>query len=327
MRTLKDRGFIHPTASEITPRQVYEDRRGLLKAFAGGAALAALPAGAALAQGAKPGKGAPLAGTKSSVPGALTMDKPTAYADVTSYNNFYEFGTDKSDPARYAGTLKPRPWTVAVEGEVKKPGTFDLDALMKLAPMEDRIYRLRCVEGWSMVVPWVGFSLAELVKKVEPTGNAKYVQFLTLADRAQMPGLRSGVLDWPYSEGLRLDEAMHPLAMLAFGVYGEVLPNQNGAPVRLVVPWKYGFKSAKSIVKIRFVDKQPKTSWELAAPQEYGFYSNVNPQVDHPRWSQATERRIGEDGLFAKKRPTPMFNGYEPQVGQLYAGMDLRKFF
>jgi methionine sulfoxide reductase catalytic subunit len=327
MRTLKDRGFVHPIASEITPRTVYEDRRGLLKALAGGAALAALPAGSALAQAAKPPKGAPLIGTKSSVAGALTMDKPSAYADVTTYNNFYEFGTDKADPARYAGTLKPRPWTVAIEGEVKKPVTLDLDALLKLAPMEERIYRLRCVEGWSMVVPWVGFSLADLVKKVEPTGNAKYVQFLTLADRAQMPGLRSSVLDWPYSEGLRLDEAMHPLAMLAFGVYGEVLPNQNGAPVRLVVPWKYGFKSAKSIVKIRFVEKQPKTSWEQAAPQEYGFFSNVNPQVDHPRWSQATERRIGEDGLFAKKRPTLMFNGYEPQVGQLYAGLDLRKFY
>jgi sulfoxide reductase catalytic subunit YedY len=327
MRNLKDRGFIHPIASEITPRRVYEERRGLLMALAGGAALAALPAGGAWAQAAKPGKGAALAGAKSAVAGALTMDKPTAYADVTTYNNFYEFGTDKSDPARYAGTLKPRPWTVAVEGEVKKPGSYDLDALLKLAPMEERIYRLRCVEGWSMVVPWIGYSLAELIRRVEPTGNAKYVQFLTLADRAQMPGLRSGVLDWPYSEGLRIDEAMQPLSMLAFGLYGEVLPNQNGAPVRLVVPWKYGFKSAKSIVRIRFVEKQPKTSWEAAAPQEYGFYSNVNPQVDHPRWSQATERRIGEDGLLAKKRPTLMFNGYEPQVGQLYAGMDLRKSF
>jgi sulfoxide reductase catalytic subunit YedY len=198
---------------------------------------------------------------------------------------------------------------------------------MKMAPMEERIYRLRCVEGWSMVIPWVGFSLAELIRQVEPTGNAKYVEFITLADKAQMPGLRSGVLDWPYAEGLRMDEAMHPLTLLAFGMYGEVLPNQNGAPVRLVVPWKYGFKSAKSIVKIRFTEQQPGTSWNKAAQQEYGFYSNVNPKVDHPRWSQATERRIGDDGIFAKKRPTLMFNGYEAQVGQLYAGMDLAKNF
>jgi sulfoxide reductase catalytic subunit YedY len=325
MHLPKDRGFVHPVASEITPRHVYEGRRGLIRAaLAAGAVAAGLPA---LAQGARPGKGAPLPGTKSTGPGAVTMDKLTSYNDVTTYNNFYEFGTDKSDPARNAGTLKTRPWTVAVEGEVKKPGTLDLETLLKMAPMEERIYRLRCVEGWSMVVPWVGFSLAELIKRVEPTGNAKYVQFLTLADRAQMPGIRSSVLDWPYSEGLRMDEAMHPLTLLAFGLYGEVLPNQNGAPVRLVVPWKYGFKSAKSLVKIRFVEKQPKTAWETAIPQEYGFYSNVNPQVDHPRGSQATERRLGEDGIFAKKRPTLMFNGYEPQVGQLYAGMDLRKFF
>jgi sulfoxide reductase catalytic subunit YedY len=249
------------------------------------------------------------------------------YQDASTYNNFYEFGTDKADPAQHAHRLKTRPWTVAVEGEVKKPGTFDIEALLKLAPMEERIYRLRCVEGWSMVIPWVGYSLAELVRRVEPTGNAKFVQFVTLADRGQMPGLSSSVLDWPYVEGLRIDEAMHPLTLFTFGMYGEVLPNQNGAPVRIVVPWKYGFKSGKSLVKIRFVEKQPKTSWELAAPSEYGFFSNVNPQVDHPRWSQATERRIGEDGLFNKKRATLIFNGYEPQVGQLYAGMDLRKFF
>jgi sulfoxide reductase catalytic subunit YedY len=216
---------------------------------------------------------------------------------------------------------------VQVEGEVKKPGTYGIDDLLKLSPQEERIYRMRCVEGWSMVVPWVGYSLAELIRRVEPTGNAKYVQFVTLADKAQMPGLRSGVLDWPYVEGLRIDEAMHPLALLAFGLYGEVLPNQNGAPVRLVVPWKYGFKSAKSIVKIRFVEKQPTTSWEKANAQEYGFFSNVNPKVDHPRWSQASERRIGEGGLFSPKRPTQMFNGYEAQVGQLYAGMDLKKFY
>jgi sulfoxide reductase catalytic subunit YedY len=264
---------------------------------------------------------------RSAVSGAVTMEKPTTYNDVTTYNNFYEFGTDKADPSKNAHTLKPRPWSVSVEGEVKKPGTFDIDALLKLAPLEERIYRLRCVEGWSMVIPWVGWSLGELIKRAEPTGNAKFVEFVTLADKAQMPGLRSSVLDWPYVEGLRLDEAMHPLTLLAFGLYGEVLPNQNGAPLRLVVPWKYGFKSGKSIVKIRFVEKQPLTSWVAAASQEYGFYSNVNPSVDHPRWSQASERRIGEDGVFQKKRPTLLFNGYEAQVGQLYAGMDLKKYF
>jgi sulfoxide reductase catalytic subunit YedY len=322
MQALKDHGFCHPVPSEITPQAVYLRRRQLLQGLAG----LTLP-GLAAAQTASPGKLAPLPGARSPVPGAATMEKPTPYQDASTYNNFYEFGTDKADPARTAGTLKTRPWTVAVEGEVKKPGTFDLDALLKLAPMEERIYRLRCVEGWSMVIPWVGWSLAELIKKVEPTGNAKFVQFVTLADKTQMPGLNSSVLNWPYVEGLRMDEAMHPLTMLAFGMYGEVLPNQNGAPLRLVVPWKYGFKSGKSIVKIRFVEKQPKTSWEEAARDEYGFYSNVNPKVDHPRWSQATERRIGEDGLFAKKRPTLMFNGYEPQVGQLYAGMDLKKFY
>jgi methionine sulfoxide reductase catalytic subunit len=317
-----DRGFAHPVPSEITPRAAYLSRRRWL--LATGAALA-VPA--AHAQIARPGKLAPLPGARSAVPGANVMDKPTGYTDITTYNNFYEFGTDKADPSRFAGSLKTRPWTVAIEGEVKKPQTLDIDALLKLAPMEERIYRLRCVEGWSMVIPWVGYSLAELIRRVEPTGNARFVEFVTLADRAQMPGLRSSVLDWPYVEALRMDEAMQPLSMLAFGLYGELMPNQNGAPLRLVVPWKYGFKSGKSIVKIRFVDKQPKTSWELAAPHEYGFYSNVNPQVDHARWSQATERRIGEDGLFARKRPTLMFNGYEPQVGQLYAGMDLRKFF
>jgi sulfoxide reductase catalytic subunit YedY len=231
MQYVKDRGFVHPAASEITPRAVFEARRALLKGLAAGAGLATLPA---MAQVARPGRLAALPGARSAVAGAMTMEKPTAYNDVTAYNNFYEFGTDKADPARRAETLKPRPWTVAVEGEVKKPGSYDLDSLLKLATQEERIYRLRCVEGWSMVIPWVGYSLSELVKRVEPTGNAKFVQFVTLADRAQMPGLRSSVLDWPYAEGLRLDEAMHPLAMLAFGLYGEVLPNQNGAPVRLV---------------------------------------------------------------------------------------------
>ncbi|MFO1291733.1 MAG: protein-methionine-sulfoxide reductase catalytic subunit MsrP [Rubrivivax sp.] len=321
MLPIKERGFAHPIASEITPRGLFlEGRRRLLAA----AATLALPV---RAQAAGPGKLAPLPAARSSVAGAVVMDRPTSYADITGYNNFYEFGTDKGDPARHAGALRTRPWTVTVEGEVRRGGTFDLDRLLALAPMEERIYRLRCVEGWSMVIPWIGYSLAELIRRVEPTGNAKFVQFVTLADRAQMPGLRSSVLDWPYVEGLRLDEALHPLALLAFGLYGEVLPNQDGAPLRLVVPWKYGFKSAKSIVRIRFVERQPPTSWSLAAPQEYGFYANVNPQVDHPRWSQADERRIGEDGLFARRRPTLMFNGYAAQVGPLYAGMDLRRAF
>jgi len=327
MHLLRPRSGLVIPSSEITPQAVYEGRRDWLRLMASGAAGAALAGFAGREAIAQSGKLAKLAAGKSAVPGALTMDKPTAYADATGYNNFYEFGTDKSDPARAAHTLKTRPWTVTVEGEVGKPGVFDLDSLLKLAPMEERIYKLRCVEGWSMVIPWVGYSLAELIKKVEPTAKAKYVEFISLADKAQMPGVRSGVLDWPYVEGLRLDEAMHPLALLTFGMYGEVLPNQNGAPVRMVLPWKYGFKSAKSIVKIRFVEKQPTSSWTKAAQQEYGFYSNVNPQVDHPRWSQASERRIGEDGLFARKRPTLMFNGYEAQVGQLYAGMDLKRNF
>jgi len=264
-----------------------------------------------------PGKPSPLS----------TMERPTSLEDATTYNNFYEFGTDKSDPVRYAGTLQTRPWTVVVEGEVAKPKTYDIEELLKLAPQEERIYRMRCVEGWSMVIPWVGYPLAELIKRVEPNGSAKFVEFVTLADPKQMPGLRSGVLGWPYLEGLRMDEAMHPLTLLTFGMYGGVLPNQNGAPIRMAVPWKYGFKSGKSIVKIRFTEKQPLTSWGRAGPSEYGFYSNVNPEVDHPRWSQATERRIGEDGFLQRKRKTLMFNGYADQVGQLYAGMDLRKNF
>jgi methionine sulfoxide reductase catalytic subunit len=327
MHPLRNRGFIHPESSEITPLAVYEQRRQWLKAAGSLVAFGAAGLGTAQAQTQAPGKLAKLPGARSALPGAMVMDKLTAYGDVTSYNNFYEFGTDKADPAHNAGPLKTRPWTVAVEGAVAKPKVYDLDELLKLAPMEERIYRLRCVEGWSMVIPWVGYSLAELIKRVEPTGNAKYVEFVTLADPKQMPSVGSRVLDWPYVEGLRLDEAMNPLALLAFGLYGEVLPNQNGAPVRMVLPWKYGFKSGKSIVKIRFVEKEPRTAWNKSQPSEYGFYSNVNPTVDHPRWSQATERRIGEDGLFTKKRPTLMFNGYEPQVGQLYAGMDLKKYF
>jgi sulfoxide reductase catalytic subunit YedY len=255
------------------------------------------------------------------------MDKLTPFEDVTSYNNFYEFGTGKDDPADAAKSFKTRPWTLSIEGEVAKPITLGLDDLLKLGAMEERIYRLRCVEGWSMVIPWVGYSLSTLINKAQPTGKAKYVELVSLADPKQMPGVRSSVLDWPYVEGLRLDEAMHPLTLMAFGLYGEVLPNQNGAPLRLVVPWKYGFKSAKSIVKIRLTEKEPVSSWTKANQHEYGFYSNVNPKVDHPRWTQATERRIGDGGLFAPRKPTLMFNGYESQVGQLYAGMDLKKFY
>ena len=328
-------GFNQPLPSEITDKAHYEKRRDLLKMMATGVAGGAMATWAsrqALAQATasvpRPGKLAALASRPSAVAGTTTVEKPTAYKDASTYNNFYEFGTDKSDPAENAHTLKTTPWTVDIEGLVKKPGKLSLESLLKLSPMEERLYRLRCVEGWSMVVPWVGYSLSELIKRVEPLGSAKYVEFLTLADPKTMPFVGSAVLDWPYAEGLRMDEAMHPLTLLSFGMYGEVLPNQNGAPVRLVVPWKYGFKSAKSIVKIRFTEKQPATAWNKAARQEYGFYSNVNPNVDHPRWSQATERRIGEgQGLFAKRRKTLMFNGYEPQVGQLYAGMDLRKFF
>ena len=325
-------GFLHPASSEITPQRVYAGRRDMVKLMASGVAGAALATWAgreAMAQGAGQGGGklAPLVGAKSAVAGATVAEKLTPYKDASTYNNFYEFGTDKADPAQNAGTLKTTPWTVEIEGLVKKPAKYALEDLLKLAPMEERIYRLRCVEGWSMVIPWVGYSLSALIKAVEPTSGAKFVEFVTLADPKTMPFVNSRVLQWPYVEGLRMDEAMHPLALLTFGMYGEVLPNQNGAPVRMVLPWKYGFKSGKSIVKIRFTDKQPATAWNKAAANEYGFYSNVNPNVDHPRWSQATERRIGEDGLFAKKRKTLAFNGYEAQVGQLYAGLDLQKNF
>lgn len=326
-----DPGFTHTIPSEITSPSQYLNRRAWLQSLAlgaGGAALAGWAARDASALAPRPGRLAALNAISSSVAGAQTMEKLTSYRDVSSYNNYYEFSTDKAEPAALATTLKTQPWTVSVEGLVNKPKTFDLDTLMKLSAMEERIYRLRCVEGWSMVIPWVGYSLAALIKEVQPLGSAKYVEFVTLADPKMMSGLRSGVLDWPYTEALRMDEAMHPLTLLAFGMYGEALPNQNGAPVRLVVPWKYGFKSAKSLVKIRFTDKQPSTAWNKAAANEYGFFSNVNPDVPHPRWSQSTERRIGEEGgLFAKRRKTMIFNGYEAQVGQLYAGMDLRKNF
>jgi methionine sulfoxide reductase catalytic subunit len=251
-------------------------------------------------------------------------NKQTSEKDVSSYNNYYEFGTGKSDPFEYAHKMETRPWTVSVEGEVAKPRTFDIDDLLKLASMEQRIYRLRCVEAWSMVIPWSGYSLSSLLKQVEPTSKAKFIEFVTAVQPANMPGLNDRIIDWPYVEGLRIDEAMHPLTMLVFGVYGKTLPNQNGAPMRVAIPWKYGFKSGKSIVKIRLVEKMPVTSWVKVAANEYGFYANVNPQVPHPRWSQATERRIG-DGFFAPRVDTLMFNGYAEQVSSLYAGMDLRK--
>ena len=309
---------------EITPRAIFEGRRDLIKSAAAGAfGMALAPWFSREALAANPQK---LPATPN--PAFMASDEPTSYKYVTTYNNFYEFGMDKSDPAAYAESLQTRPWTVTIEGLVKKPMTLDIDALLKLAPMEERIYRMRCVEGWSMVIPWDGYSLSKLLNQVQPLGSAKYVEFISLADKKQMPGVRSNVIDWPYQEGLRLDEAMNPLTLLTFGLYGEVLPKQNGAPVRIVVPWKYGFKSAKSIVKIRLTEDMPKTSWGRSAPREYGFYSNVNPLVDHPRWSQATERRIGDaKGVFAPKIKTQMFNGYADQVASMYAGMDLKKFY
>ena len=301
--------------SEITPYEIYRERRRFMQ---GMAALATVPL---LGPTGEAQAGVKLAGVRASQ--YTVPEDKTAYKDITTYNNFYEFGTGKEDPAERAGGFKTRPWTVSIEGAVKNAKTYDIDSLLKRAPLEERVYRLRCVEGWSMVIPWVGFPLAEIIKRAEPTGNAKYVEFVSLNDPRQFPGQRSRVLNWPYTEGLRIDEALNPLTLLAVGLYGESLPNQNGAPVRLVVPWKYGFKSAKSLVKIRFVEKQPLTTWMQAIPEEYGFYSNVNPQVDHPRWSQARERRIGE----FRKRDTLMFNGYGPQVAQMYRGMDLKRFF
>ena len=305
-------------SSEITDLKVYLNRRSFL---IGAAALALAPSGTAAA----PPAGQPLPARRN--PAFTAEDPPTKLESVTTYNNFYEFGVNKDDPARLAHMLKPRPWTVQVDGHIARPKTYDIDELIRLFPLEERVYRLRCVEGWSMVIPWIGFPLASLIKRVEPTSKARFVEFTTLLDPEQFPAQRRSLfgfsLDWPYMEGLRLDEALHPLTLLTVGLYGQVLPNQNGAPVRVVVPWKYGFKSAKSIVRIRFVSEQPKTAWEKAAPREYGFYSNVNPVVDHPRWSQATERRIGE----FRRRKTLMFNGYADQVASLYAGMDLKKFY
>ena len=311
--------------SEITPKSTYLNRRRFLES-AGLAAAGAL-AGRRLLELAWPGQTA-FAGTGTKLSGVAkgpfsTSEPQTPYEDVTHYNNYYEFGVAKDAPARNAGSLRTAPWIVSAEGEVQKRQKFDIASLMKLAPLEERIYRHRCVEGWSIVVPWIGFPLNALIKQVGPTSKAKYVAFQSLYDPQQMPQGRWAGIDFPYVEGLRLDEAMHPLTILCFGMYGETLPNQDGAPVRLVVPWKYGFKSIKSIVKINFVEKQPPTTWNMAASNEYGFYSNVNPQVDHPRWSQAKERRLGE----FLRRPTLLFNGYGDQVAQLYAGMDLRKYY
>ncbi len=291
------------SASEITDAVTYMRRREFIGSTAGTAAALALgPVLPRLVQG---------------------DEDLTAYESVTTYNNFYEFGTGKDDPARNAHTLRPRPWTVAVEGEVHKPQIFDIDDILKKFPAEERVYRLRCVEAWSMVIPWLGFPLKDLLAAVEPTSRAMFVEFTTLHDPEQMPGQKRGVLPWPYVEGLRLDEAMHPLTILSVGLYGKMLPNQNGAPIRLVVPWKYGFKSIKSVVRIRLLEEQPSTTWNVAIPREYGFYANVNPEVDHPRWSQARERRIGK--FF--KQDTLMFNGYAKQVSHLYAGMDLRRYY
>ena len=316
-----------PPSSEITPEAVHRGRREFLKNAALFTATAAASGGGLLAlTGAAPEPKTSVAPEPAplNVLGRYsTSEPPTKYEDVTHYNNFYEFGTDKQDPALNAGTLRPRPWTLSVEGLVKKPFTVDIDQLLGWFPLEQRTYRMRCVEAWSMVIPWNGFPLGELVKRAEPLGSAKYLAFQTLLDPAQMPEQRSHLLPWPYVEGLRMDEATHPLALLAVGLYGKTLPNQNGAPLRLVVPWKYGFKGVKSIVKIRFVEQQPPTTWSTAAPSEYGFYANVNPEVDHPRWSQATERRIGE---FARRKTLP-FNGYADEVASLYAGMDPKKLY
>ena len=305
--------------SEITPEATYLNRRALLQAAVTAGLLPSLLSRSEAATIPADGEFADV----QKWPGSLT-EKPNSFEDITTYNNYYEFGTGKSDPAANAHTLKTSPWSVQVTGEAAKTGTYTLEDILKPHALEERIYRLRCVEAWSVVVPWVGFPLADLLKRFEPTSQAKYVQFFTLADRQQMPGIRYPVLDWPYREGLTIEEAMHPLTLATVGLYGKVLPNQSGAPIRVIVPWKYGFKSAKSIVRIHFMERQPQTSWNMAAPQEYGFYSNVNPNVDHPRWSQASERRLGT-GLFSPRVPTLMFNGYADQVASLYTGLDLKK--
>ena len=314
-------------SSEITPKEVFLSRRK----FITGAAVT----GAAIAGGlylrSTGGNEAEAAGNGAKLSGIIqsqysVKDQPTSFKDITNYNNYYEFSTDKYEPNGMSANFRTRPWTVSIEGLVKKTKKLDIDQIMKLAPLEERIYRHRCVEGWSMVIPWVGYPLSNLLKQAEPLGSAKFVAFETVYAPGQMPNQRTDVLPWPYVEGLRMDEAMHPLAILVVGLYDEVLPNVDGAPVRLAVPWKYGFKSIKAIVKIKLVDKMPPTTWNISVPEWYGFYSNVNPTVNHPRWSQATERRIG-DSIFAAKHPTLMFNGYGDQVASLYSGMDLRKNF
>jgi methionine sulfoxide reductase catalytic subunit len=312
-------------SSEVTSKSDYLNRRKFMTGIAA-AGVAAL-AGEGIRHWADAGSARAAEKLNAVVsPLSLKGETPTSFEDITHYNNFYEFGTDKGDPARNAGAMHTRPWTVQVTGLVKQKKTFDIDSLMKLRPMEERIYRFRCVEAWSMVIPWNGYSLSEFIKQCDPLPKAKYVQFLSLADQKQMPQIHQSGIAFPYSEGLRMDEAMHPLTLLTFGLYGETLPNQDGAPVRVVVPWKYGFKSAKSIVKINFTDHEPPTTWNMMASNEYGFYSNVNPNVDHPRWSQKTERRIGAS-LFKQRQPTLMFNGYGDQVASLYKGMDLKKNF
>jgi methionine sulfoxide reductase catalytic subunit len=304
--------------SEITPQDVYLRRRALIKAAGSAAIIAA----------ARPLRGAHAGGRFEGVRNSpySTSEKAATFKEITTYNNYYEFGTDKYSPSQKAGKLRTSPWTLAVEGEVRRPKTYGVEDLLRF-PLEERVYRLRCVEGWSLVVPWVGFALKNIIDQVQPSAKAKFVEFVTAYQPENMPGVRLRVLDWPYVEGLRLDEAMHPLTILAVGLYGEVLPNQNGAPVRLVVPWKYGFKSGKSLVRIRFVETQPRTAWEKAASHEYGFYSNVNPDVPHPRWSQATEKRLGEGRFLPRVIKTQMFNGYGEQVAGLYAGMDLKRLF
>jgi sulfoxide reductase catalytic subunit YedY len=309
--------------SEITPEVAFRSRRDFLARLSGAGFVASLPATAQEVLTVNLVE-RPLKFTRNAR--YSTEEKANSYAEVTGYNNFYEFGTGKEDPAENAHRLRPRPWSVVVEGECEKPGRLDLEDLLGPHAIEERIYRLRCVEAWSMVVPWLGIPVGDLLKRFEPTSRAKFVEFTTLLDPKQMPGQRSSVLDWPYVEGLRMDEAMHPLALVAVGLYGKWLPNQNGAPLRLVVPWKYGFKSVKSIVKIRFTERMPSTSWAISAPREYGFFANVNPQVDHPRWSQKSERRLGSANFLARQ-PTLPFNGYANEVAGLYRGMDLARWF
>jgi sulfoxide reductase catalytic subunit YedY len=309
------------SASQITPYEKFVSRRAVL---AGGIGLAAAQSVGRFGTEALAQSPAALTYTRNAA--FSVADAPNSYKDITTYNNYYEFGTDKSDPSENSQKFRPSPWNVTIAGEAEVKGTFAIEDILKPHPLEERVYRMRCVEAWSMIIPWVGFPLADLIKRFKPTSKAKFVEFKTLYDPKQMPGERSSVLQWPYVEGLRIDEAMNPLTLMAVGVYGKAMPNQNGAPMRLVVPWKYGFKGIKAIVSIAFVERQPMNTWQLSAPGEYGFYANVNPAVDHPRWSQATERRIG-GSLFDQRRPTLPFNGYGAQVAALYNGMDLRKYY